>query len=351
MKRKTLTGAVLILLFAMWIPSYSAYAANAISVKTKVYTYKGQQYVQITGGDKQIAEKINKTLKYHAVMAASDNADMKKIQKGYYVKSVGKTKYISDQRLSVLYTNSNYGGGVHSNEWSTSYNFDLKTGKRIYLNHVVPTSQQKYNMYDGIGAGLKLNKDAYEESRYQFPLTPKTSFYFTNNGISVVFDPYEVGPYAVGFIEVKVAFDKINVDTYATMFNLSKDVPATIKEGMILGLDGVFIGQTRADLAEVMKNIAGESYVDDGHSRLYKDLKYVLFNFDGDKDTAQLSEIYFDTKAFPMRTFKDVEQVLGKVKRYKHPDYNKGQMIIYEYGSYLLGFDDENIKAIMIAER
>ncbi|WP_186323154.1 hypothetical protein [Paenibacillus silvae] len=55
-------------------------------------------------------------------MAASDNADMKKIQKGYY------------------------GGGAHSNEWSTSYNFDLKTGKRIYLNHVAQTSQQKYNL-------------------------------------------------------------------------------------------------------------------------------------------------------------------------------------------------------------
>jgi hypothetical protein len=58
-----------------------------------------------------------------------------------------------------------------------------------------------------------------------------------------------------------------------------------------------------------------------------------------------------------MRTFKDVEQVLGKVKRYKHPDSDKDQMIIYEYGSYLLGFtenyddDDEKIKAIMIAER
>ena len=126
---------------------------------------------------------------------------------------------------------------------------------------------------------------------------------------------------------------------------------------MIPGLDGVFIGQTRADMAEVMKNIAGDSYVDDGHSRLYKDLRYVLFNFEGDKDTALLSEVYLDTKAFPMRTFKDVEQVLGKVKRYKHPDPDKGQMIIYEYGNYLLGFtanhddDNENIKAIMIAER
>ncbi|WP_427181614.1 RsiV family protein [Paenibacillus sp. TC-CSREp1] len=64
-------------------------------------------------------------------------------------------------------------------------------------------------MYDGIGAGLKLNKDAYEESRYQFSLTTKTSFYITNNGIRVVFDPYEVGPYAVGFIEVKVHLIKI----------------------------------------------------------------------------------------------------------------------------------------------
>ena len=130
----------------------------------------------------------------------------------------------------MLYTNSAYGGGAHSNEWSTSYNFDLKTGKRIYLNHVAQTSGQKYNLYDGIGAGLKSNKDAYEESRDRFPLTPEMSFYFTNNGISVVFDPYEVGPYAAGSIEVKVAYNKINADTDATMFNLSKDVPAMVQE-------------------------------------------------------------------------------------------------------------------------
>ena len=81
MKRKTLTGAVLILLFAMWLPTYSAYATNAISVKRKSIHTKGQQYVQIIGGDKKITEKMNKILKYHAVMAASDNTEMKKMQK------------------------------------------------------------------------------------------------------------------------------------------------------------------------------------------------------------------------------------------------------------------------------
>jgi hypothetical protein len=101
-------------------PKHSIHAASSASIKTKIYTYKGKQYVQIVGGNKKVSDKINKTLKLHAVAAAKGNAELKKMQKYYYLSSTAKTKYISGQKLSVVYEDSLYSGGVHSNEIATT---------------------------------------------------------------------------------------------------------------------------------------------------------------------------------------------------------------------------------------
>ncbi|MNW37477.1 hypothetical protein D3C74_145220 [compost metagenome] len=84
MKGRMVVGVVFIFLFVLLFPNHSIHAASSASIKTKIYTYKGQQYVQIVGGNKKVSDKINKTLKLHAVAAAKGNAELKKMQKYYY---------------------------------------------------------------------------------------------------------------------------------------------------------------------------------------------------------------------------------------------------------------------------
>lgn len=358
MKGKSIVGIVVILLFVLLIPNPSIHAASSAPIKTKVYTYKGQQYVQIVGGDKKISEKINKILKLHAVAAAKGNAEVKKMQKNYYLNSTAKTKYTSAQKLSVIYEDSLYSGGAHSNEVATTYNFDLKTGKQLFLNNIAETDQQKYNLFDSIEAGLKVNKKAFPDVFQNFPLMNKSSFYFYNDGIVVVFDPYEVGPYASGLIEVKVPFKKISDASDEPIFKLNKATLDTLSQGIIPGFNGVRFGQTKAEVTRVLNTTTKESYYESGGLFwILKGLSYAAFNFDDESNLDQLRDIYLGAKAFPMKTFKDVEQILGKTKRYESSDYEGDTLISYKIGGVFIEFtsdsydETESINAIMISKR
>ncbi|WP_145407860.1 DUF3298 and DUF4163 domain-containing protein [Paenibacillus xylanexedens] len=356
MKRSTCISIILILLILLLVPDASTHAASGVSIKTKLYTYKGQQYVQVVGGDKKVVEKINKTLKLHAVSAAKENTELKKLQKHYFLNSIAKTKFISNQKLSIVYEDSRYSGEVHSNEIATTYNFDLKTGKRLFLNSVAQTDQQKYNLFDGIEAKLKLNKKAYSDVFQNFPLMNRSSFYFYNEGIVIVFNPYEVGPYVAGFIEVKIPFTKINAKTDMVMFNLNKSTLDLMAEGVLPGFKGVRLGQSKAEVTQILRSSTDESYYESGGLFwILKGIDHASFNFDDEGGLDHLRDVYLSSKAFPMRTFKDVEQILGKTERYESSDYLGQTMISYRLGQVTLVFtsdtSDEDVSEILISKR
>ncbi|MDR9748538.1 DUF3298 and DUF4163 domain-containing protein [Paenibacillus taichungensis] len=357
MKGKSIIGIVLILLIVLLLPAHSIHAASTGSIKTKTYSYKGQQYVQIVGGDKKVSGKINKILKSHAVATAKGNAEVKKMQKHYYLNSTAKTKYASDKKLSVVYEDSLYSGGAHSNEIATTYNFDLKTGKQLFLNNVTENNQQKYNLMNEVEAGLKVSKEAYSDLFHNFPLTNKSSFYFYNDGVVIVFNPYEVGPYAAGFIEVKVPLKKINAVSEVPLFNLNKATLDTLSQGIVPGFKGVRLGQSQAEVTRILNTSAGQSYYESGGLFwILKGIDYASFNFD-DESTDSLRNVYLGTKAFPMKTFKDIEKILGKTERYESSNYDGDVLISYELGKVYIEFtsdlhdETESINGIMISKR
>jgi hypothetical protein len=110
------------------------------------------------------------------------------------------------------------------------------------LNSIAKTDQQKYNLFDGIEAGLKANKKAFSDVLQNFPLTSESSFYFYDDGVVLVFNPYEVGPYVAGFIEVKVPLKKINITSDVPMFNLNKATLDTLSQGIINRIQGSPLG-------------------------------------------------------------------------------------------------------------
>lgn len=189
-------------------------AANTITVKTKVYKYKGQPYVQLIGGNKEITATINKTLKIHAVHAAKYDTENKKTDQSYFYLTDVSVKYNRDEKISIIYSDYLYTGGAHGMPASINYNFDLRTGKLLHLNSIITNKKQMNNLKTSLSQSLQAKYDAgenvFQEAISDFNIDNKTTFYFYNKGIVIRFEPYEVAPYSEGTIDIKVPYTTIN---------------------------------------------------------------------------------------------------------------------------------------------
>lgn len=189
-------------------------AANTITVKTKVYKYKGQPYLQLIGGNKEITATINKTLKIHAVHAAKYDTENKKTDQSYFYLTDVSVKYNHNEKISIIYSDYLYTGGAHGMPASINYNFDLRIGKLLHLNSIITNKKQMNNLKTSLSQSLQAKYDAgenvFQEAISDFNIDNKTTFYFYNKGIVIRFEPYEVAPYSEGTIDIKVPYTTIN---------------------------------------------------------------------------------------------------------------------------------------------
>jgi hypothetical protein len=109
---------------------------------------------------------------------------------------------------------ADYTGGAHGNYGKNYFVFDRETAGKISLSDL---------MGEGFGQVLteKLNEELRESRELgrndslrqdgffvdQVELTE--NFYLSSRGIGFHWDPYEIGPYAMGFVEVVVPYGKI----------------------------------------------------------------------------------------------------------------------------------------------
>ncbi|MGV2887139.1 DUF3298 domain-containing protein [Paenibacillus taichungensis] len=211
--------AALILLFALFIPHQLIFAASNSPVKTKIMNYKGQKYVQLTGGKKNVTEKINKEIKTHAVNAAKLDTELKKEDKSHFYTSVASTKYNKNKQVSIVFIDAAFTGGAHELYSTYTYNYNLETGKQIQLKDIVYTDSQISNLIISISYNLtqfqKSGRAIFDENIFDFPISPDTPFYLYDEGIVIKFNPYEVAPFSEGFVDVNVPFSVINGEDIA----------------------------------------------------------------------------------------------------------------------------------------
>lgn len=219
MKNIKFLRVIILLVFAIGLFSTSVIQANAASnpIKTETVYYKGNKniaYPKLSGiKNTQIQHNINLFFRqvgkghydgYNALMnSMEENYDEEYCSEfpfscQYRYKTTFKLAYQDSNYISVLVYTDMYTGGVHGGRFVQSYNFNIKTGKLVTIPDVVKpakaqkTKQHIYNflkkqdiMFDDITVkDIKLNKG--------------TTFIFTNTGISVIYQEYELAPYAVG---------------------------------------------------------------------------------------------------------------------------------------------------------
>lgn len=131
---------------------------------------------------------------------------------GWEIEATGEVTYQSDSTLSVYFTQFNFMGGAHPNSMVSFLNFDPKTGEALSTDRVIldqkdvfSLAEQKFSQFHEVEEGVSLAEDG------RFFL-PETGFFLANaigfkdDKFWVIYVPYEIGPYAMGYTEL--AFTK-----------------------------------------------------------------------------------------------------------------------------------------------
>ena len=169
----------------------------------------------------QAAQKFHDILyedyKTNNVQALEEDEDLEfDFIYNYEYETVGYETYLSDTRLSYCIERYVYLGGAHGINTRQFVNFELPSGKLISEQDVFKGEyreplhkimlQQIVEQDDDVA----LVRDIEEKGYFPQNIYPNDNFFFTDSTIVFVFNPYEIGPYAFGDIEIELPFSLIS---------------------------------------------------------------------------------------------------------------------------------------------
>ncbi len=118
--------------------------------------------------------------------------------------------------LSIQFTEFNYSGGAHPNSSSYFMNFDRKTGEYLPIDRLIldqakllSLAEKAFREYHSVPDSVSLESDG------RFFL-PETGFFLPNamgfNGeeFLLIYNPYEIGPYSMGFTELNFSLEELD---------------------------------------------------------------------------------------------------------------------------------------------
>ncbi|WP_353948505.1 DUF3298 and DUF4163 domain-containing protein [Sporolactobacillus sp. Y61] len=219
---KSMMALVMVLvLMGWWPPAGQAVAADQPSpVKISIQKLSnGIFYPVVRSGIDQesIRKNINKAFLEHAdAIWRKDQAYRKQYEKDkltgipgpYYASTRPYVRFNDGRLLSVSFVDEAYTGGAHGMHYEKTYNFKTDTGEQLQLGDVVTNQTQLDQVNDYVKNQMIELKKA---GRYDFFIDSfkgidqkEGQFYFDRDGITLVFQEYEVAPYSNGIIHIHV---------------------------------------------------------------------------------------------------------------------------------------------------
>lgn len=134
--------------------------------------------------------------------------------------------FSSDDLISVYFNLSEYhAGAAHPNPYSAVLNYSLARDRELKLDDLfIPGSDYLQAMSGYCASHLKDNEAfMFEEGIKPLPDNFR-NWNIVPEGILVTFDPYQVAPYAAGFIRVIIPFSELSP-------YLAKDAPLMLPPG------------------------------------------------------------------------------------------------------------------------
>ncbi len=208
-------AGIAVLLFSVFV--YAAPSLKAVQAKTPIvssHTYKNikeLKYPQVHHlGNAAFEKKINQELKTYIEQSYQEYLKNKKAgeQQGFKTEyqTTFSVKFNAADKLSIQTLNYIYSGGAHGLTSVQSFNYDLKTQKRVTLNQILNTKTKVSKTRDYLCRYIKKHDELFfpDVKKEDIALNKDTMFYFTNNGIAIVFGQYDLGPYVAGIRDVQV---------------------------------------------------------------------------------------------------------------------------------------------------
>lgn len=143
---------------------------------------------------------------------AQEMSELGALIEPYYDETTASV-YQAGQVASVRLNSSSYTGGAHPNSYTASQNFDFGTGQFIDPIQVADNPAS----FREDAAQLLLEKAEALESWTAFwtdyaeiiARWNEGSAVFDGEGMLVIFSPYELGPYAMGSVELRLSYEEL----------------------------------------------------------------------------------------------------------------------------------------------
>lgn len=202
----------------------SEFTEPSVSVESKTFKEDFLVYPQVTNmKNPNVQEKINTVFKTHIESSYKDylklKDEMEKFKKEdkehckefpysceYSYNTRYEVKYNQDDKLSILFYDATYSGGAHGLEAVASFNFDTQTGEIYTLKDIISAESKFASLTKYVKKYMKEHQDLFfdEEMLGDFAVNEQTQFYFTDSGIDLIFQLYDVAPYAAGHPTISI---------------------------------------------------------------------------------------------------------------------------------------------------
>ncbi len=134
------------------------------------------------------------------------------------------TILLADDRVfSFIKETSSFSGGAHGGETTLGYNYDSQTGEQLGLSAVISDREA---LYEEIIARLAedygdadlfpeyketVHQQVFDQAAGVGNYSYSLKFVLTHQGMTVYFNPYEIGPWTAGIVKVEIPYDNEKV--------------------------------------------------------------------------------------------------------------------------------------------
>jgi hypothetical protein len=165
------------------------------------------------------SDSIGKTLEEQADIYLNSfletTADFPDMSGSWEMEINAEVSFDSLKTLTVFFEEYNYSGGAHPNSSNYFMNFDRSTGEFLSVDRLIldqpallALAENAFREFHEVDEGSTL-----EESGLFF--LPETGFFlpnamgFSGDKFRLIYIPYEIGPYAMGFTELEFLLDEV----------------------------------------------------------------------------------------------------------------------------------------------
>ncbi len=165
-----------------------------------------------------VREKNNVIKTYLKDYENDTEADIKEMPSAYAMEVEENVMicYAGGDLLSLAKFDFSYTGGAHGNYGTRFICFDLRQHKKIVLADIIPEEKESLlnqlleknfrNQYD-----LKPSDSLQDAGLFENKIAPNDNFYITGKGIGFNYVPYEIGPYAMGEINIFISYKDLGI--------------------------------------------------------------------------------------------------------------------------------------------